>query len=112
MRISNQKSFFSSKADIQGFAGYLPDFSAILLAFRGSVDTKNWIANLNTISVTYPGCSGCHVHNGFYSAYQGVSPFVHTAIQSLRAIHRDASIVITGHSLGGAMAILAALDMH
>ena len=111
IKIVNQKSFFSSTADIQGFAGYLPDLSAILLSFRGSVDTKNWIANLETTSTTYPGCSGCHVHFGFNKAYKGVSPLVHQAIQNLQALHRNAPIIITGHSLGGAMAILSALDL-
>ena len=112
IRITNQKSFFSSVANIQGFAGYLPDFSAILLSFRGSVDTKNWIANLGSAMSTYPGCSGCHVHTGFYVAYKSVSSSVRQAIANLQNQHRGAPIVITGHSLGGAMAILSALDLH
>ena len=74
--ILNQKSFFNTVANIQGFAGYLPSQKCILLAFRGSADFKNWLANLNTASVTYPGCSGCHVHQGFYTAYKGVGPTV------------------------------------
>ena len=33
-------------------------------------------------------------------------------IQNLKALHRDAPIFITGHSLGGALATLAAVDVH
>ena len=112
IHIMNQKSFFNSVADIQGFAGYLPDIKAILLSFRGSVDTKNWIANLETTSTTYPSCSGCHVHSGFYRAYKGVSPSVRKIIGELQAKYRNIPVIITGHSLGGAMAILSALDLH
>lgn len=103
--VKNQKGFFSSAANIQGYAAYFPKENAILVAFRGSVDIKNWIYNIDTASVAYPPCSGCSVHSGFYSAYKGVSPLVRTEVDRLLGLYKTAKLIITGHSLGGAMAI-------
>lgn len=111
-QIQHQKYIYNTVANIQAFAGYLPNINAIVVAFRGSADLKNWIADLSTSSVVYPGCANCHVHYGFNKAYNGVGPDVRSAVQGLRALYRSAPLVITGHSLGGAMAILAALDLH
>lgn len=79
-QVKNQKSFFSSAANIQGYAAYYPKRNAIIVAYRGSVDVKNWMANLNTVVTSYPACSGCNVHLGFYNAYKGVAPLAHSAV--------------------------------
>jgi len=80
LTVKSQQSFFSSYADIQGFAGYFPKYNGIVIAFRGSVDFKNWLYNLNTFTTGYPACSGCSVHVGFYSAYKGVAPLVRSLV--------------------------------
>ena len=107
----NQKGFFSSVANIQGLAGYDVKNHAIVIAFRGSVDFKNWLYNLDTISTSYPGCSGCSVHSGFYNAYKGVSSLVRAEVDRLLPLYSTAKLYITGHSLGGAMAIHCALQI-
>ena len=76
--MKSQKGFFSSAADIQGFAGYYAKQNAVVVSFRGSVDAKNWVYNLGTSQVSYPSCSGCAVHLGFSTAYKGVSSLVNT----------------------------------
>ncbi len=107
----NPQSFFSSTANIQGYGLYYPKYNAVVVAFRGSVDTKNWLYNLNTVVTGYPGCTGCQVHLGFYNAYKGVAPLVRQTVERLLGLHRGAKLIITGHSLGGAMAVLCALDL-
>lgn len=51
---------------MQGFVAYLPKDNTIVVAFRGSVDIENWIADLDAPSMIYPKCTGCRVHVGFY----------------------------------------------
>lgn len=51
------------------------------------------------------------MHQGFYSAYKGVAPLVRSVVERLLSQYRDAKVIITGHSLGGAMAALCALDL-
>lgn len=109
--MKNPRSFFSSTANIQGVAFYFPKYDAVVVAFRGSVDFKNWLFNLNTVVTSYPACSGCNVHLGFYSAYKGVSPLVRPIVEQLLSQFRGAKLIITGHSLGGAMAAHCALDL-
>lgn len=65
----NVKGFSNSVGDLQGFAGFSSSLNGIVLAFRGSSNIQNWIINLSTNQVNYPKCSGCKVHNGFYTAW-------------------------------------------
>lgn len=81
------------------------------MAFKGEIDIQNWIANLDAAQVAYPGCHGCLVHQGFYNAFQGVEGYVRKNVQSLTALFRGAKIWVTGFSLGGALGVLAALDI-
>ncbi|HBE71236.1 MAG TPA: hypothetical protein DDW52_24075 [Planctomycetaceae bacterium] len=55
------------------------------------------------------GPLGGKVHQGFLSAYEALQPAVQ---QSLAKVAEDHQFWLTGHSLGGALATLAAVDLH
>lgn len=101
-----------SSADLQWFSGYSQSLSGIILAFRGSSSIQNWIINLSVNLTNYPKCSKCQVHQGFFTAWQLISSKVLNRINSLRSLYRDVPLYVTGHSLGGALASLAVVDMH
>ncbi len=82
------------------------------MSFRGSQDIKNWLINLQTTRTSYPACKDCSVHAGFYSGYLMVQKYVNAEVSDLLAKYPKARIMVTGHSLGGALAILAAMDLH
>jgi len=105
------QAFTESVGDLQGFTGYSTTHKGIVLAFRCSSNIQNWIINLSTNQIDYPRCDGCKVHNGFHTAWRLAKTTVTNHIQSLRSLYRDAHIYITGHSLGGAVATLSALDI-
>ncbi|KAH6688996.1 Alpha/Beta hydrolase protein [Plectosphaerella plurivora] len=82
---------------------------AIVLSIRGSANVRNWITNLQ---FTFSSCSdlakNCKVHNGFGDAWAEIRTTVLDAIRTTRAANPTYSIVTTGHSLGGAVATIAA----
>ncbi|TMW88735.1 hypothetical protein EJD97_018177 [Solanum chilense] len=53
------------------------------------------------------------VHHGFYSAYHNTTlrPGVLSAVESAKEQYGDIPIMVTGHSMGGAMAAFCGLDL-
>ncbi|QEG35899.1 lipase family protein [Bythopirellula goksoeyrii] len=76
-----------------------------VIVFRGTDDVPDWIANLKTFPTR---TSDGRVHRGFYKAYQSLSGQVK---QLLRTHDTNCKTWITGHSLGGALAVLCAYDL-
>jgi predicted lipase len=54
------------------------------------------------------GCAGCMVHQGFQQQWTSVASDVVSQVQSALQVNPEYTIVITGHSLGGALATMAA----
>jgi len=96
---------------ILGFIGHQHSKSAIWVAYRGSSDIENWITNLDFIRMSYPLCNGCSVHEGFYTAMLKAIADIRSAVAQLHAAYPSYRIVVTGHSLGAALATLTALDL-
>lgn len=103
---------FNSGKDLLGFIGVRESDKAIVISFRGTNDVKNCITDADTKKVDYPLCSGCAVHNGFYTAYSKLAVELMPIFQRFIATYPSYEIQITGHSLGGALAILCALDLE
>ena len=53
------------------------------------------------------------MHHGFYSAYHNTTlrPGIVSAVQEARELYGDIPVMVTGHSMGGAMASFCALDL-
>lgn len=72
-----------------------------IVAFRGTSQVRDWLTNLNIGLVSWS--AGGRVHKGFKNAFEGVSKQIN---EFLTTVERP--VFFTGHSLGGALAILAA----
>ena len=84
-----------------------------MLAFRGTngADFMNWMTNIVYYRVQYADVPDTQVHSGFYTAYRAVSGRVISSLRALIQQYPTASLLLTGHSLGGALATFAALDI-
>jgi hypothetical protein len=74
-----------------------------LVAFRGSANIPNWISNIQVLYTTRPYG---RVHRGFYFALAETHGRVRDAVAGLG----KSRVLVTGHSLGGAMAALYAAE--
>ena len=74
------------------------DDDQTIVAFPGSNDVWDWLENLDCVMTDHPWG---RVHEGFARAWQTVEP-------ALRGI--KGNLRLAGHSLGGAIATLAAAD--
>ena len=85
--------------------------NAVVVTFRSTASIQNWVVNVDANQVKYPNCEGCLVHQGFYNAFEGVEGYVRQNVQNLLALYRGAKVMVTGFSLGSALAVLCALDI-
>lgn len=102
------------ESDTQGYIGYHSGQKKIFVVFRGSTSIVNWIEDMDAFQVPYHHhhhCDGCEVHEGFHYAEQMVISQVETAVKNLKSKFPKYDVVITGHSLGAALASLTALDL-
>ncbi|KAM7467072.1 hypothetical protein LguiB_014634 [Lonicera macranthoides] len=102
---------------LQAFVGVAKDLDAIVIAFRGTKERSimNWIEDLywKQLDLNYPGVSDAMVHHGFYYAYHNTTmrPEVLSSIERAKKLYGDLKIMVTGHSMGGAMASFCGLDL-
>ncbi|MCD9645193.1 hypothetical protein HAX54_033929 [Datura stramonium] len=86
------------------------DLNAIVIAFQVPQESslQNWIEDLywKQLDISYPGMEGAMVYHGFYSAYHnnGHCVRVQSALERAKKLYEDIQIIVTGHSMGGAMA--------
>ncbi|CAH9087703.1 unnamed protein product [Cuscuta europaea] len=101
---------------LQAFVGVDPNINAIVVAFRGSTSSiQNWVEDLywKQLDLNYPGMDDAMVHHGFYNCYNDskIRSGVLNAVKEAKMFYRDYQIMVTGHSMGGALASFFALDL-
>ena len=87
----------------QAFLAKRESDKMVVLAFRGTQkeDPQDIITDLK--ANFYQDEKGVKIHDGFYRAFKYIENDIKNAVENLK----DYSLYITGHSLGGALALIA-----
>ncbi len=110
---------FFSDPDSGAEVAFVETFHSLIIVYRGSsTDGSNaywsrtdWVNDLDDDAVErFIGKTKLFVHEGFWRSSGSVFSLVQAA--AMDASYRGKSIWLTGHSLGGASAMLAAARLH
>ncbi|KXT01122.1 hypothetical protein AC578_10909 [Pseudocercospora eumusae] len=105
----------------------------VIVAFRGTYSIANTVVDLSTVPQKYvpypdedegntplhlsqeivnePKCLNCTVHSGFHSSWLNTRNQILPHLQTQLFTHPQYTLTLVGHSLGGAVAALAGLDL-
>ena len=84
----------------------------LVVAFRGTQYFHDWLDDLDFIPAPYAAVPGRGtVHAGFQLVYNAIRGSVRGTVQNLANSGKCDTLLITGHSLGGALCGLAAPDL-
>ncbi len=104
------QEFTDVDTDAEGFTG-VAFGQTLVIAFTGSDSVKDWLNNLKFLHTPYPSATqnqNIKVHYGFYTGYLSVRKLIHERVES----EQPEKVIVTGHSLGGGLATLCALDIQ
>jgi endonuclease G len=91
-------------ANTQGFAAW--DSKTVLVSFRGTESVGEWLSNLTLSSEDR---SYGKLHSGFLNAFQVAQPILGSILEE--ADPKNKGVWLTGHGLGGALAMVAAAEL-
>jgi hypothetical protein len=107
----------SSTVGTEGYIALREDVKQIVVVFKGSSKWEDWIkTNINLSTTKFDGVPGvpedAMVHSGFLTSIRSVLPEMLGILKDMIKEFPDYQVVFTGHSLGGALAILGAVHVE
>lgn len=94
--------FLNDDNDTQAFMTH--NDKVVVLSLRGTAGGTDTLRDLDARQVPHESGAG-EAHRGFYLAYESAKKFV---TRYLREFHTNQTLLVCGHSLGGAIALLLA----
>lgn len=99
--------------DVSGVPGvvvYRPGTKQLVVGFSGTATIWQTLHDLNSIKRRHPLSDG-YVHSGFYAMYEGCKSAAFDCVKKGLATHDVEELAVVGHSMGGALGYLFAMDI-
>lgn len=90
--------------------GYNNQYKSLFVGFRGSSNIQNWLDNLQIKQITPYDDKIIAVDDGFYKIYSALKDDLYTHLNKFVTKYNTNDVLLTGHSLGAAIATLFAFD--
>lgn len=90
--------------------GYNKQYNSLFVGFRGSSNIQNWLDNLQIKQITPYDNKLIAVDDGFYKIYNALKNDLYTHLNKFVTKYNTNDVLLTGHSLGAAIATLFAFD--
>lgn len=95
--------FLNNEGDTQVFITH--NDKIVLVSVRGTSGTKDYLTDADARQISHGDGPG-QAHRGFYKAFASTKRFIERYLESFHTA--DQTILVVGHSLGGAIALLVA----
>ncbi|KAH7304305.1 lipase [Stachybotrys elegans] len=96
----------------RGFVAIDPVKQAIVVALMGTNSIAGFIADVLVPLESIDLCSGCKAHQGWYDGLGDIRGATVAAVRAAKQAWPSYKVVVTGHSLGGAVGTLLAATLR
>jgi hypothetical protein len=108
------KTFYDHINGTKATIGVEPSTKEIIISHRGSRTLQNWVMDFDFNKVRLPDSpEGVLIHEGFFYTYQSLASKINSYLMNMldSGEYKDYKVVVTGQSLGAAVATVHAADI-